>query len=159
MSNETAGNGGATEQREFALQKIYIKDFSFEAPNTPAIFANENLVPEVELNLKSSHTALDDTTYEVVLHVNVHAKNNEETMFMTEVDQAGMFHIAGYDEDEMRQLIGAYCPSTLFPFVREVVSEAVGKGGFPSILLQPINFDALFAQVMRASGANKACNA
>jgi preprotein translocase subunit SecB len=156
MNTETTGNGsngGVSDgdTRQFTLQKIYVKDFSFEAPNTPAIFSAEGLEPEVQLNIKSSHTLIETNTYEVVLEANVLAKNNDETMFLAELEQAGIFFIDGYNEEEVRNLISTYCPSTLFPYVREAIAEAVGKGGFPAILLQPINFDTLFAQAQAQS--------
>lgn len=151
-SPDSNGNGANNDQLQFALQQIYVKDLSFEAPTTPATFAQEQVEPEIKLNLKNSHTAVGTDTYEIVLHVSVHATVKEKTVFLVEIDQAGLFFIKGYPPAELTKLIGTYCPTTLFPYVRETISTTIGKGGFPSILLQPINFDALYAQAAQESG-------
>ena len=143
------GAGAGADQRQFALQQIYVKDLSFEAPTTPADFAQEQVQPEIKMNLKNSHTAISADMYEVILHVSVHAMVEEKSIFLVEIDQAGLFFIKGYPSDEITKLIGTYCPTTLFPFVRETISSTIGKGGFPAILLQPINFDALYEQAAR----------
>lgn len=143
---EGNGNGSNSDQLQFALQQIYVKDLSFEAPTTPATFAREQIEPEIKMNLKNSHTTVGTDTYEIVLHVSVHAMVKEKTIFLVEIDQAGLFFIKGYPPAELTKLIGTYCPTTLFPYVRETISSTIGKGGFPAILLQPINFDALYAQ-------------
>ena len=148
---ETSGNGSGTNQPQFGLQQIYVKDLSFEAPTSPAALAQEQLEPEIKLNLKNSHTAVTADTYEIVLHVSVHATVEERTVFLVEMDQAGIFFIKGYAPDELTKLIGTYCPTTLFPYVRETIASTIGKGGFPAILLQPINFDALYAQAAQES--------
>jgi len=153
-TKETNGNGSApaTATGQFALQKIYIKDLSFEAPNTPDVFidGDKNLTePQIQLNLKNSHANLAEDNIEVVLHASLHATIKDRTLFMVEIDQAGIFLIKGYGDEERKTLIGTYCPSTLFPYMREAISSVIGKGGFPAMLLQPINFDALFAQAMQ----------
>jgi len=144
--NGSNGGGQAAAERQFLLQQLYVKDLSFEAPNAPTIFASETGEPDVQLNLKNSHSRLDDNRFEVVLHINVHAKLNERSVFMVEIDQAGVFYVNGYADDEVRRLLGIFCPNTLFPYAREAVSSIVSKGGFPPLVLQPINFDALYAQ-------------
>jgi len=143
--NGTNGNGAPAE-RTFVLQQLYVKDLSFEAPNTPQIFREEHVEPETELNIRNGHTALDDNLYEVVLHISVHAKQGDRTIFLAELDQGGIFLINGYNEEQTTMLLGTQCPTTLFPYVRESVSTLVGKGGFPPLILQPINFDSLYAQ-------------
>jgi len=153
---ETNGNGSTTGTGQFALQKIYIKDLSFEAPNTPDVFTNnesELNEPQIQLNLKNSHANLAGDNVEVLLHASLHATLKESTLFMVEIDQAGIFLIKGYGDKERQALIGTYCPSALFPYLREAISDVIGKGGFPAILLQPINFDALFAQAMQEQSA------
>lgn len=150
-NTESNGNGANVDQPQFALQQIYLKDMSFEAPTSPAAFAQEQAEPEIKLNLKNSHTAVTSDTYEIVLHVSVHATVKENTVFLVEIDQAGLFFIKGYAPAELTKLIGTYCPTTLFPYVRETISSTIGKGGFPAILLQPINFDALYAQASEES--------
>jgi preprotein translocase subunit SecB len=131
--------------REFALQRIYVKDISFETPNSPTIFT-EQWNPESNLNLNSSVNKLDDNTYEVVLTITVTTKAGDKTAFLVEVQQAGVFAISGFPDNEMGHMMGAYCPNLLFPYAREVVSDLVSKGSFPQLLLTPVNFDALYAQ-------------
>jgi preprotein translocase subunit SecB len=142
----TNGNGAGVDTGQFALQKLYMKDLSFEVPNAPAIFAESEIDPEIKLNLKNSHVKVDNNNYEVVLHVSVHATAGDRTVFMLELDQAGIFLMTGYSDEHLRTLIGTYCPSTLFPYARETISSAIVKGGFPAVYLQPINFEALYAQ-------------
>lgn len=151
---ETNGNGANSDQPQFGLQQIYVKDLSFEAPNTPAAFTQEQVEPEIKLNLKNSHTSVGTDTYEIVLQVSVHATVKDNTLFLVEIDQAGIFFIKGYPPVELNKLIGTYCPTTLFPYVRETIASTIGKGGFPSMLLQPINFDALYAQASQDSSPN-----
>lgn len=153
-TSEASGNGANSDQPQFALQQIYVKDLSFEAPNTPAAFAQGKDEPEIKLNLKNSHTTVATDTYEIVLHVSVHATVKDNTLFLVEMDQAGIFFIKGYPTAEVTKLIGTYCPTTLFPYVRETIASTIGKGGFPSMLLQPINFDALYAQASEESSQN-----
>jgi preprotein translocase subunit SecB len=128
------------------LQQLYVKDLSFEAPNTPQIFQQSSIEPETELNIRNSHSAIGDNLYEVILHISVHAKKDEQTIFLAEIDQAGLFLLNGYTPEQSNMLLGTQCPSTLFPYAREAISSLVGKGGFPPLILQPINFDALYAQ-------------
>lgn len=149
-NKEGNGGGSALGARQFALQKIYVRDLSFEAPKTPGVFADGNISePQIQLNLKSAHSRLSANTCEVILHAGVHATVNDSTLFMIEVEQAGLFLIQGYTDDEYRQLLGTRCPSILFPYVRETVSSLIGKGGFAPMLLQPLDFDTLFAQAMQ----------
>lgn len=149
-TNDGGGNGSGGSLRQFSLQRLYIKDMSFEAPNAPGIFNEAPGDPDVNLNLRNSHTALDGDNHEVVLHLNIHAKVGGRSLFLVELDQAGIFLIKGYGEDELKQLLGTYCPATLFPYAREAISSTVAKGGFPPLVLQPINFDALYAQASNA---------
>lgn len=149
---ESNGNGASAPSGQFALQKIYIKDLSFEAPNVPSVFIDSDIdqpEPQIQLNLKNSQSTLDDDNVEVVLNASLHATSQDCTLFMIEIEQAGIFTIKGYPDNERKTLIGTYCPATLFPYMRETISSIIGKGGFPAMLLQPINFDALFAQAMQ----------
>ncbi len=136
------------EPREFGLQRIYVKDVSFETPNSPAIFGKE-WKPESNLNLNSNVTRLDDNHWEVTLTVTVTTKIADQTAFLVEVQQAGIFLVKGFPEAEMGHMMGSYCPNILFPYAREVVSDLVTKGSFPQLLLAPVNFDALYAQHMQ----------
>ncbi len=135
-----------TPEKQIAIQKIYVKDFSFESPHTPEVFTRSDWSPKTNLNLRSTHTSGSDNSHEVVLTITIEAKEEDKTLFLVELQQAGLFHIAGYGEDEFKAVVGSYCPNILFPYARESVANIVSKGGFPEFLLQPINFDALYAQ-------------
>ena len=132
--------------KQIGIQKIYVKDLSFESPHTPAVFTKSDWSPKTNLNLRSSHTPGSENNHEVVLTVTIEAKEDEQVFFLVELQQAGLFHIAGYSDDEFKAIVGSYCPNILFPYARESVANIVSKGGFPEFLLQPINFDALYAQ-------------
>jgi preprotein translocase subunit SecB len=155
-TKETNGNGSTAATGQFSLQRIYVKDMSFEVPNAPDVFIDDDadqVEPQLQLNLKNSHSSLSEDNVEVVLHASIHATQKDRTLFMVEIDQAGIFLIKGYGDEERKTLIGTYCPSTLFPYLRETISSLIGKGGFPAMLLQPINFDALFAQAQQEQQA------
>ncbi len=134
----------APNQPQFAIQRVYIKDVSFETPNVPAVF-QASWEPKVDLNLHTGANKLGDGVYEVVLTVTVTTKVGETTAYLAEVHQAGIFSIIGFDEQQVGHMIGAYCPNILFPFAREAVADLVVKGSFPQLLLAPVNFDALYA--------------
>ncbi|MES9936584.1 MAG: protein-export chaperone SecB [Sedimenticola sp.] len=140
---------------EFALQRIYIKDVSFETPNSPTIF-NEQWSPESSLNLNSNVERVGEDLYEVVLNVTVTTKLGEKTAYLVEIQQAGVFHVKGFPEAEIGPMMGAYCPNILFPYAREAISDLVSKGSFPQLLLTPVNFDALYAQHMQEREAQQA---
>lgn len=149
MSKDTDGNGGNGSTRElpqFSIQRIYVKDLSFEIPAAPTIFSEQSGEQDVKLNLNNSHALVGDNVYEVNLNITVHAKLGNRSLFLVEMDQAGLFLIQGYAEAELKQILGTYCPAALFPYARETIASTVGKGGFPPLMLQPINFDALYAQ-------------
>lgn len=135
----------------FTLEKIYLKDASFEAPNTPQVFLEET-APEVSVQLDIEHQMLnrEEGLFEVVLVAVVSAKLKDKTVFLTEIKQAGLFHIQGVPEPELPKVLQIACPNILLPFVREVVNSLVGKGGFPQLLLNPINFEGLYQQKQAA---------
>jgi len=145
-----SGNGAESEEKkqEFAIQKIYVKDISFESPNTPDIFS-EKWEPDISLEINTAGKGLAPETHEVVLTVTVSAKLGEKTAYLVEAQQAGIFTIHGLNDQELSHALGSYCPNILFPYLREVVSELIAKGGFPQLLLSPVNFDALYAQHMQ----------
>ena len=160
-ANENAVNENAvkTEQQgpAFNIQRIYTKDISFETPNSPEIFQKE-WQPEVKLDLDTRSKKLSDDVYEVVLSLTVTAKLGEETAFLAEVQQAGIFSISGLEENQMAHSVGSYCPNILFPYAREAIASLVSRGTFPQLNLAPVNFDALFSQYVQsrqeeASGA------
>ncbi len=142
----------AENQPQFSLQRVYLKDVSFEAPNTPQVFTKE-WKPEVKLDLNTGAQKLDDTHYEVSIKVTVTATNQEETAFLVEIVQAGLFVLANIPEDQVRPMLGALCPNILFPYLRENVDSLVIKGGFPALVLAHINFDALFQQRLAQEAA------
>ena len=131
--------------REFALQRVYVKDVSFETPKTPGIFQQE-WKPDTKVNLNTEVQTLGEGVYEVCLTVTVTTTLGEDTAYLAEAKQAGIFTINGFSDQERGPLLGAYCPSQLFPYVREVLSDLIMKGSFPQMVLQPVNFDALYAQ-------------
>jgi len=130
---------------QFTIQRIYTKDVSFETPNSPGIFT-EKWEPQVNVDLNTTGNKLAEGVYEVVLAVTVTTKLGDKTAYLAEVKQAGIFNIEGFAEQDLGAMLHSYCPNLLFPYVREVVSDLVSKGSFPQLLLQPINFDALYAQ-------------
>ena len=142
-----------TPQKQLLLQKIYIKDFSFESPRAPEIFGT-NVSPKTQISIKSTAKELTPDTQEVILTLTLEAKDQDKTLFMVEIEQAGLFRIQGYSEEEQRMLIGSYCPGTLYPFAREAIADVITRGGFPQLLLQPINFDGLYAQAMQDGGGS-----
>ena len=135
----------AENQAQFALQRIYTKDVSFEAPNAPAAFTKE-WKPEIKLDLNSGARKLDEQHFEVTIKVTITATNAEETAFLVELEQAGLFTISNIPEEQLQPMLGAMCPNILFPYLRESVDSLVVKGGFPALMLAPINFDALYQQ-------------
>jgi preprotein translocase subunit SecB len=140
-------------QRQILLQKIYVKDFSFESPNAPEVFTKGDWSPKTNLNLRSSHNPSHSDVHEVVLTVTVDAKHEDKTLFLVELQQAGLFQISGYSKEEFEAIVGTFCPNTLFPYAREAVASVVARGGFPEFLLQPINFDALYAESRKQAQA------
>lgn len=140
---------------EFMIQRVYVKDLSFETKNTPAIFQQE-WKPELSINLEVDNTPLDKHIYEVVLTVTATVKNQHETAFLVEVKQAGIFTISGAEEQQLAHLLGSFCPSLLFPYAREAITSEVVRGSFPQLVLAPINFDAIYMQQLEESAATKA---
>jgi len=137
----------AAEQKKgnFGIQRVYLKDTSFESPNAPEIFRSA-WKPQINLDLNTKSEKLADDVYEVVLTLTVTAKNDDKTAFLVEVHQAGIFKIEGLEGPALQQTIGAFCPNLLFPYAREAVDQLVTKGSFPALMLAPVNFDAIFAQ-------------
>ena len=141
------------EEQQFAIQKIYIKDVSFESPNSPQAFTNTEWQPQINVQINSSNQTIAENVYEVELALTVTAKHEDKTAFLCEVKQAGIFTIAGFPQENIGGMLGAYCPETLFPFAREAVADFVAKGGFPQLLLAPVNFNALYTQQMEQQAA------
>src|SRR5690348_8473747 len=162
MSNESApeptgaaAGGTATSSSSLALQGVYLKDCSFEAPDGPRTNGQWN--PQISLDLNTSVQPIGNDLREVVLTVTVSAKQGEHTLFLVEVKQAGAFVMQNLSSDEYKRAVGSICPNVLFPYARAVVSQLVGQGGFPQLLLPPVNFDALYAN-SSADGAGQTRN-
>lgn len=154
--NENHPNDDAADNaaQQFNIQKIYVKDVSFETPHTPAVFREKG---ELQLNMELNTQArgLDQGVYEVVLSITVTTTINDKTAYLVELQQAGIFGINGMEEEKLSAVLGSYCPNILFPFAREAISDLITRGGFPQMLLEPVNFDALFAQHMQQQQAKQ----
>ena len=141
-----AENEQAAPGKQLTIQKIYVKDFSFESPKAPEIFTRKDWSPKTDLNLRSTHQVADENNHEVTLTITIEAKEDDKTIFLVELHQAGIFQITGYTPEEFKAIVGSFCPNILFPYARETIANVISKGGFPEFILQPINFDALYAQ-------------
>jgi len=150
-----ADNENSNSERQFAIQRIYTKDVSFESPNAPDIFRGE-WKPSNELNLNTKVNRLADNAYEVVLSVTVTTSVGDKTAFIVEVHQGGIFTLSGFSDQELGPMLGAYCPNMLFAYAREVVSDLVTKGSFPQLVLQHVSFEALYAQHQQQAAAQRA---
>ena len=143
------------EQAVFGIEKLYVKDLSVEVPNAPEIFL-EREAPQVEIQLNTSGKGLGDGAYEVVLTVTVTAKLAEKTVFLVEVGQGGIFRVMNVPNEQIEPLLAVACPNILFPYAREAVSDAVSRAGFQPIVLQPVNFEAMYMQRMQEQTAASA---
>ena len=146
-TNGAAGPETATPA-QFNVQKLYVKNVSFESPGSPAIF-QEAALPQLQLNLNQKVARFDDDLYEVVISVTITCTINEKTAYLAEVDQAGVFGLSGFDQAGLDMMLGSHCPNVLFPYARQALGELISQGGFPPFLLQPINFDAIYAEQLR----------
>jgi preprotein translocase subunit SecB len=133
---------------QLAIQKIYIKDVSFEAPHSPQVFMQE-WKPNVDIQLTNRATSLGNDMHEVVLTITVTVRFADKTIYLVEVQQAGIFTIKGFPAQSLSVVLATVCPNILFPFAREAVSDLVTRGGFPQLLLAPVNFEALYAQELQ----------
>lgn len=143
-------------QQQFSIQKIFIKDVSFESPNAPQVFTEAEWKPEVNVQINTEAKTISEELHEVTLTITVTAKQLEKTAFLVEIKQAGLFQMIGFDQEQMGGMLGAYCPETLFPYAREAISDLVTKGGFPQMLLSPVNFNALYMQHQQQQQAAQA---
>ena len=141
-------------ETQFMIQRIYVKNLSFETTNTPALF-KQQWQPELALDINTTHSEIEPGVYEVVLTVTATVKNQQNTAFLVEVQQGGIFSIQGAPTEQLDHLLGSFCPSILFPYVREAITSEVARGSFPQLVLAPINFDALYMQQMQEKQAAK----
>lgn len=148
MADEQLNTAAEEQQVPFAIQRIYVKDISFESPNAPAIF-RKDWQPEVKLDLDTRSEKLEDNMFEVVLSLTVTTTVGGETAFLCEVQQAGIFAVPELQDAQMAHMLASFCPNILFPYARETVANLVNRGTFPQLNLAPVNFDALFAQYVQ----------
>ncbi len=151
-NTEAAGTEDQAAAPQFAIQKIYVKDISFEAPNLPELF-NVEYKPQVKMEMNSKSRKVADDHFEVILSVTLGAEIGEKTAFLAEVQQAGLFLIKGFNDQQTHQLLGAAAPESLYPYVREAISSLIGKTGFPAIQLTPVNFMGLYMENMQRAQA------
>ena len=135
-------------QAQLSIQRIYIKDMSFESPRAPEVFKS-NFRPEINLDINSRGNKVEDDLYEVILSLTVTAKSEDKVSFLVEIQQAGLFVLKGFEPAAIQRTLGTFCPNVLFPYAREAISNVVGHGGFPQLLLAPVNFDALYAEALK----------
>jgi preprotein translocase subunit SecB len=149
MTEENQATDADAPQTQFSLQRIYIKDLSFESPRAPKVF-QEPWKPNINLELNTRYSELEEGLYEVILNLTITAKNEGDAVaFLAEVQQAGIFLIRGLEESALQQTLGSFCPNILFPYAREAVDNLVGKGSFPILMLAPVNFDAIYAETLK----------
>ncbi|MDT0595508.1 protein-export chaperone SecB [Glaciecola petra] len=157
MADEAQAQAATPQEVQFNMQRIYTKDISFETPNSPSVFQSE-WKPEVKLDIDTRTDEIEKNLYEVVLSVTVTATNAEQTAFLCEVQQAGIFAIGEMPANNKAHMLGSYCPNLLFPYARETVSNLVNRGTFPPLNLAPVNFDAIFQQYVKKRQAEQAEN-
>ena len=163
MSEATA-NGAATGSAPeaagpvFTVEKIYVKDVSFEVPGAPAVF-NDQAQPQLQMNLQQGVQRLNENAYEVILGINLTCNVGEKTVYVAEVKQAGVFGLAGFDAATLDGMLGVHCPNVLYPYARQLVSDLIQAGGFPPFFLQPINFEALYTEGLRQRAAQQVTGA
>lgn len=146
---KTKEEANSNTGQQFTIQKIYVKDISFEAPNAPKVFTAE-WQPEVNLELNTAGKTINNNVYEVVLSLTLTVKNSDKTAYLVELQQCGIFVMQGFSQNDLAGMLGSFCPNILFPYARETISDLVTRGGFPQLLLAPVNFDALYAQHLEA---------
>lgn len=152
MSDETSNGAAAPAEQAagatFVVDKLYLKDVSFEAPNAPMIF-NEQGQPDLQMNLHQRVQRVGEDAYEVVLGITLTCTVNGKTAYLAEVQQAGVFGISGFAEQGLDAMLGTQCPNVLYPYARQAIGDLIVGGGFPPFYLQPINFDAVYAEGLR----------
>lgn len=153
ITNGAAAPVDAATGPAFTVEKIYVKDVSFESPNAPTIFTT--VQPELQLNLNQQVQRLGENAFEVVLAVTLTCQAGERTAYVAEVKQAGVFGLVGLDPQSIDVLLGTQCPNILFPYVRQLISDLIQAGGFPPFFLQPINFEGLYAETLRQRRAGR----
>jgi preprotein translocase subunit SecB len=146
--NGAAGAAAAPAGAQFMVHKVYLKNVSYEAPGAPAVF-QEQAMPQLQLDLNQKVARFETDTYEVMLSITLTCTINGKTAYLAEVEQAGIFGLSGFDQNGIDMMLGTHCPNVLFPYARQALGDLVTHGGFPPFLLQPLNFEALYADQMR----------
>lgn len=154
MAANDQATGDQPVNPQFALQRIYTKDLSFELPLGPKVFTRQ-WNPQVKVDMNTKSDRVQDDIFEVVLTITVTAKLGEETAFLVEVQQAGLFLVRGLEGEQLRQVMMVMCPNILFPYARETVDSLVTRGSFPALMLQPVNFEALYIQARQQAEQQK----
>ncbi len=164
MSDEALNGGAAPAENagpQFSVEKIYVKDVSFESPKSPVVFTEQGQ-PQINLNLSQRVQRLNDNAFEVVLGVTITCTVGEgeaaSTVYVAEVQQAGVFGLFGFEPQIADALLGTQCPSVLYPYARQLLGDLIQAGGFAPFLLQPINFEALYAENLRQRQEQQAAN-
>lgn len=155
--NNQAAAQATTPQVEFSLQRIYLKDLSFEAPMGAEAFKKQ-WKPKVSQDLRTQVKKLDDQHFDVVMHLTITVKDGDDTMYLVEVQQAGIFLIKGLEGQQLAAVLNTHCPQIIFPYVRETVDSVINKGTFPSLMLPPINFEAVYQQALAKGREQQAAN-
>lgn len=150
--NGAAAESAAPPQVTFTVEKLYVKDLSFEAPNAPQVF-NEQGQPDLQMKLSQKVTRLAETAFEVSLGITLTCTLNGKTAYLAEVEQAGVFGLAGFDEQMLDAMLGTQCPNILYPYATAAIGQLIVNGGFPPFPMQPINFDALYGESLRQRAA------
>lgn len=149
MAEEQVANQQEQAPQQFVVQRVYSKDVSFESPSTPAVFTRQ-WQPKVSVDLNSRSEKIDDNgNFDVVLTITITAKLEEETAYLVEIQQAGIFLVRGFEGEDLRRILGTAAPGILFPYAREAIDAMCVKGGFPPVMLAPVNFDALYQQALQ----------
>ncbi len=153
MAKKSTTKKQDADKAQFAIQRVYLKDLSFETPQGAAAFQKQ-WKPKVNQDLNTKTNKIDDNTYEVSLRVTITMADGEETIYLVEAEQAGLFTIQGFTDEQLPQVLNTTCPSILFPYLRETLDNIIIKGSFPALMLPPINFDALFASAVQQAAAH-----
>jgi preprotein translocase subunit SecB len=142
---QQAGSDAAAQQPVFQIVKLYVRDLSLEVPNAPQVFMQEQS-PQLEIQLRNEAMPLNDGLFDVSVTATVTAKTGEKTIFLAEVAQCGVFQVTGFPQEELERVLQIACPTVLYPYAREAIADLVGRGGFPSVMLQPVSFEQMYLQ-------------
>lgn len=164
MSETFPASGAAADAQPtgptFSLDKLYVKDVSFEVPGAPQVFAAEIPgQPQLQMNLAQSVQRLGESAYEVQLGITVTCTAEDKTLYLAEVQQAGLFTLAGFDPQTLDAVLGTLCPASLYPYARQTIGDLIQAGGFPPFLLQPLNFEGLYAENLRQRASQQGASA